>query len=71
MGSVLEATTMKTTSFTQLNVRQSAHRATVAIYKLTRGCPADERYGLSSQMRRAAVSVPSNRGGVRTALFQR
>ncbi|HEX7896576.1 MAG TPA: four helix bundle protein [Planctomycetota bacterium] len=50
---------MKTTSFTQLNVWQTAHRVAVAIYKLTRGYPADERYGLSSQMRRAAVSVPA------------
>ena len=51
---------MKTISFTQLNVWQTAHRVAVAIYKLTRGYPADERYGLSSQMRRAAVSVPAN-----------
>jgi four helix bundle protein len=30
------------------------------IYLITKGFPADERYGLVSQMRRAAVSVPSN-----------
>ena len=51
---------MKTVSFTQLNVWQAAHRVTVGVYKLTRTYPADERYGLSSQMRRAAVSVPAN-----------
>lgn len=30
------------------------------VYDLTKLFPADEKYGLSSQMRRAAVSIPSN-----------
>jgi len=33
---------------------------TVSIYRLTQGFPKEEIYGLTSQMRRSAVSVPSN-----------
>lgn len=47
-------------SFRELTVWQRAMELTVAIYKLTRGFPREEQYGLTAQIRRAAVSIPSN-----------
>jgi len=41
-------------------VWQKAHALVLAIYQLTAGFPKQETYGLSLQMRRAAVSVPAN-----------
>ncbi len=43
-----------------LNVWKEAMDLAAAIYLLTRSFPKEELYGLVSQMRRAAVSVPSN-----------
>ncbi len=37
-----------------------AHQLVLEIYKATKKFPDDERYGLISQMRRAAVSIPAN-----------
>jgi four helix bundle protein len=51
---------MGATSFTQLNVWKKAHQVTLDVYKLTKKFPDDERYGLSVQMRKAAVSIPAN-----------
>ena len=39
---------------------QKAKRLALDVYRCTRKFPRDEIYGLTSQMRRAAVSVPSN-----------
>lgn len=47
-------------NFRNLKVWQKAHELTLAVYKSTRAFPAEELYGLTSQMRRAAVSVGSN-----------
>lgn len=46
--------------FRKLNVWEKAHQNTLDIYKITKSFPVEERYGLTSQLRRAAVSVPTN-----------
>jgi four helix bundle protein len=47
-------------SYKELIVWQKSFLLTLLVYKLTKMFPKDEVYGLSSQMRRAAVSIPSN-----------
>jgi four helix bundle protein len=47
-------------SFTDLIVWQKGHKFVLDIYKLTEDFPASENFGLTSQLRRAAVSVTSN-----------
>jgi four helix bundle protein len=47
-------------SFRELAVWQRAMQLTVAIYKLTQGFPRQEQFGLTSHIRRSAVSIPSN-----------
>ncbi|MFQ5805917.1 MAG: four helix bundle protein [Phycisphaerae bacterium] len=46
--------------FRDLKVWQKSHDLTLLIYRATRGFPKEERYGLTSQMRRAASSIPAN-----------
>ncbi len=43
-----------------LKVWQHAHQLVLRVYQETRSFPKAEVYGLTSQMRRAAVSIPSN-----------
>jgi four helix bundle protein len=43
-----------------LIVWQKAHQLVLAVYRATRVFPKDERYGIISQIRRAAASVPAN-----------
>lgn len=47
-------------SFTELRVWQRAHELVLFIYQVTKQFPVDEKFGLTSQMRRAAVSIASN-----------
>ena len=47
-------------SFRDLRVWQDAMKLTTEIYRSTGGFPKHETYGLTQQIRRAAVSVPSN-----------
>ncbi len=48
------------TSYRDLFVWQKSMELVKEIYRATKLFPKDETYGLSSQMRRAAVSIPSN-----------
>jgi four helix bundle protein len=47
-------------SFEDLVVWQKSHQFTIGIYKYSRGFPKEETYGLTSQFRRAAVSIAAN-----------
>ncbi|WP_428235278.1 four helix bundle protein [Gracilimonas sp.] len=47
-------------TFKELIVWQKAHRFVLETYKYTKHFPKHELYGLSSQFRRAAVSIPAN-----------
>ena len=51
---------MKTKSFKDLIVWQKAYKLVLEIYNITKDFPKDEIYGLTQQIRRAAISIPSN-----------
>jgi four helix bundle protein len=46
--------------FKSLQIWKRSHLFALSVYKITRKFPKDEMYGLTSQLRRASVSVPSN-----------
>lgn len=46
--------------FRKLDVWEKSHRLVLEIYKITQNFPATEQYGLTSQMRRSAASIPTN-----------
>lgn len=51
---------MRVQSFRELVVWQRAIELTVAVFSLTKMLPKDELFGLTSQIRRESVSIPSN-----------
>ncbi|MEX2523996.1 MAG: four helix bundle protein [Gammaproteobacteria bacterium] len=51
---------MEIRSFRDLTVWQSGKELALQVYKITSSFPREEIYGVTSQMRRAAVSVPAN-----------
>jgi len=59
-GQLSERTVMKAQHYRELIVWQRAMQLVKEIYNLSKKLPKEELYELSSQMQRAAVSVPSN-----------
>ncbi len=51
---------MKVQSYKDLEVWKLGIEMVDAVYEITSGFPKEERYGLTSQMQRASVSIPSN-----------
>ena len=50
----------KIKQFTDLHAWQEAHKLVLLVYRVTRGFPKEEIFGLVNQMRRAVISVTSN-----------
>lgn len=46
--------------FTKLKAWKGAHRLVLQIYRESRAFPSDERFGITSQIRRSAASIPAN-----------
>lgn len=46
--------------FRSLLVWRKSHELTLKVYRVTKSFPADERFGLTSQLRRSCSSVPAN-----------
>lgn len=57
---IKDDTTTKIKSFTDLHAWQEGHCLVFDAYSITKEFPRDEKFGLTSQLRRAAVSVTSN-----------
>ena len=59
-GKLAIAGTIMSGTYEDLEVWQAAMELAARVYRLTEQFPKHETYGLSSQLRRAAVSIPSN-----------
>jgi len=53
-------TSSRVQSFRDLQVWQKSMELTVVVYRITQSFPREEAFGLTSQLRRSAVSIPSN-----------
>ena len=51
---------MKLQSYRELHAWQNSMKLTTLIYRVTSSFPKNETYGLTSQIRRAAISIPGN-----------
>ncbi len=51
---------MKISSFQDLEVWREGHKLVLMVYRVTKEFPGEEKFGLVTQMRRAAVSIPAN-----------
>jgi len=56
----MEESIRKTKSFEELLVWQKAHSFVLRVYKLSSEFPKSEQFGLTSQFRRASISIPAN-----------
>jgi len=62
---------MRPKTYKDLDVWQAGVDLTLAVYRTTGSLPTEERFGLTSQMRRAALSIPSNVAEGHAFRFQR
>ena len=51
---------MEVTSYRDLRVWKESMDLVVAVYRTVAGFPKEEMYGLTSQIKRSAISIPSN-----------
>jgi len=57
---VVSMDNIKIKSFTNLSTWKEAHKLVLAVYKITKQFPKEEKYSLIDQVRRCSVSIPSN-----------